>query len=1390
MPVPSSRLPNGPLRTKLLVAIYCLCGGWTGLIGLVLWADLRANTREAEAFAQAEAVASLEKDILYRRWASERGGVYAPISPITRPNPHLADLPHRDLTTVEGTRLTLINPAYMTRMVHELGETSYGIKGHITSLTPLNPQNAPDAWETKALQAFERGIPEVNEITTYRGRPALRLIRPFVTEPSCLYCHAQQGYRVGDVRGGISTSVPLDPYYSKATAHNFNDTLCWLGVLCAGLGILGFGGRTLHRSLAAREDALAALRESERRTRQMIERLPLLAATRTAEGIVTNANPALLALVGRSLPETVGRSFSEIFVAHPNRPKEEADLRAILATRELHANTTGTVTDRHGREHTITWVHTLISDERGDPIGLSSFGNDITDTAAEDLQLRILSHAVTQSPVSILITDAEGAIEYVNPKFTEITGYLPAEVVGQNPRILASGDAPKEFYRELWETLRAGKKWRGVFHNRKKNSEHFWEDAQISPIRDATGAIVRFVAIKEDITERRRSRLVLEESEKRFRTLIENAPIAVVVHRERRCIYANLAALRIFGYQDNVDPTGIDIRAHIQAASLDTVFERERRTAAGEPNPPAELELRRCDGSLITCESIASGITFNDRPATLAMLVDVTERRQMLAAVEESEARYRALVEIAPVAIFAVANGRFGFANPAAAKLFGFTEPAELIGSNLWQQVHSRSLADATKMLGAAEAGAEASRFDLTLLRRDRSTPICEAIAVRVSIGRQSSVLVLATDVTENKKLEQSLRENEARMRETLESTNAGYFLLDHEHRLLHANSAFLEFFGTAQPAAAPGRSLTELLPASCRAAMADSLARLSCGEEFGGGQLVARHDNGASSFFSYTAHIVRDGERITGCEGFVLDTTEAHTSEERYQMLFDQMLDGFALHEIVCDAGGAPVDYRFLAVNPAFEKLIGQPSTSVVGRTVRQIMPGIEDKWIERYGRVVLEGAPLRIEDYSSELGRYFEISAFRTEPGRFAVLVSDITERRRLESQLRQAQKMEAVGQLAGGVAHDYNNILVAILMNLSILRSETALSPETLDSLNELEREAKRAATLTRQLLVFSRRQAVQATLLDFNEQLTAMLSLLRRLIGEHITIDTAMSPNLAPIVADPGMIDQVIMNLCVNARDAMPAGGRLTLRTAKVAFSTAPTAQHPESRVGDFLLFSVRDTGTGIDPDTRGHIFEPFFTTKEPGKGTGLGLATVLSIVKQHDGWIEFDSTLGGGSTFHIFLPFAPEGLSPVAATMSEPAAPANAETEAHTILLVEDDAMARQTIGLTLRRAHNDVLEASNVEDALALWKEHRARIAAVVTDVVMPGGSTGLDLAQTLRREDPSLGIIVISGYSDDAARRTPLVEGARYLAKPFDYDTLIRTIHTTLAQRAAGKPH
>jgi PAS domain S-box-containing protein len=406
-------------------------------------------------------------------------------------------------------------------------------------------------------------------------------------------------------------------------------------------------------------------------------------------------------------------------------------------------------------------------------------------------------------------------------------------------------------------------------------------------------------------------------------------------------------------------------------------------------------------------------------------------------------------------------------------------------------------------------------------------------------------------------------------------------------------------------------------------------------------------------------------------------------------------------------------------------------------------------------------------------------EIEATLSQDGRegHAIMV-DITARKALEEQLRQAQKMEIVGQLAGGVAHDFNNILAAMILNLEMLQMQHRLPAEAQSPLHNLEVLAKRAASLTRQLLLFSRQQAMQPEPLEINAALTNLLKMLERLLGEDITCLRLDSPRKLWVEADPAMLDQAVMNLCVNARDAMPNGGTLTLETSLEEFDLARVQVHPESRPGRFVCLRISDTGCGMDGDVLQHLFEPFFTTKEIGQGTGLGLASAYGIVQQHKGWINVDSIVGRGATFRLYLP-----LSVEAETVGTPPSLINtSQGQNETILVVEDEAELLSISTRALTMFGYRVLSATNGLEALELWELHRDAIDLVLTDMRMPKGMNGLDLAEKLWKTKPALKVIIMSGYSMETVRHSPAGNSAYiFLPKPFDLTTLATTVRHCL---------
>jgi len=487
----------------------------------------------------------------------------------------------------------------------------------------------------------------------------------------------------------------------------------------------------------------------------------------------------------------------------------------------------------------------------------------------------------------------------------------------------------------------------------------------------------------------------------------------------------------------------------------------------------------------------------------------------------------------------------------------------------------------------------------------------------------------------------------------------------------------------------------------------------------------------------------------------------------------------------IITDTSGA-IEY----VNPRFTQTSGYRLEDIRGQNPRVLKSGeMPPEHYRRLWRTIHSGEPwhgeLRSRKKNGEIHwESASISPITDAAGNithFVAVKEDITNRKQLESQLRQAQKLEAIGQLAGGVAHDFNNILAAIMMHLGLLQLNDSLDAETRQALTDLDAEARRAASLTRQLLMFSRRSVLAIRPLDLNDTVANLLKMLTRLIGENIQLNFESGSHLPTVKADAGMLEQVLLNLVVNARDAMPEGGRITISTSAVEFVPADVAVHPERRPGRFLCLSVADTGSGMADTTLKRIFEPFFTTKEAGRGTGLGLATVHGIVAQHAGWIEVQSALDQGTTFRVLLPATVE-------TVAKSTEPAPSEPLPHgqeTILLVEDEVRVRRMVGRSLRALGYQVHEAANGQEAMKLWQLHGPQIDLLFTDMVMPEGMTGLELTERLQALKPGLKAIISSGYSAEIVQAgVPDKAGILYLPKPYETRILANTVRNVLQKK------
>jgi len=498
--------------------------------------------------------------------------------------------------------------------------------------------------------------------------------------------------------------------------------------------------------------------------------------------------------------------------------------------------------------------------------------------------------------------------------------------------------------------------------------------------------------------------------------------------------------------------------------------------------------------------------------------------------------------------------------------------------------------------------------------------------------------------------------------------------------------------------------------------------------------------------------------------------------SEERFSKAF---------HESPLPSGILSFpDQNFVDVNQRFAEIIGCKRKEMIGRTPTELLlwetPTVADRWFAGLSRQELvRDQEARIRTQTGALHEVLVSLSPVALGGRphLLLVAQDVAERVLLERQLRQAQRMEAIGQLAAGVAHDFNNILTVIQGHAGLMQQKLdAESPQT-KSLEEISKSANRAATLIRQLLMFGRKQVMQFRYLDLNDALRSAIKMLERLVGEHVQIDFRPQETLPAIHADSSMMEQIAMNLAVNARDAMPNGGRVFITTSLETIHRAPTPMDPEQRGGDYVCLVFRDTGTGMDTQILSRIFEPFFTTKPVGKGTGLGLSTVFGIVRQHQGWVEVESKPNQGTTFRVYFP-----ASQQAAEKTEPVVDTVLRSGRETVLVAEDEDALREMVVQVLKIQGYTVLEAVSGRNALEVWEQANRPVDLLVTDMVMPGGIMGGELAERLVEKCPSLKVIYTSGYSPGmAGKDISLLEGRNFLPKPYSIGKLAQFVRKCL---------
>ncbi|HEX6533723.1 MAG TPA: PAS domain S-box protein [Gemmatimonadaceae bacterium] len=895
-------------------------------------------------------------------------------------------------------------------------------------------------------------------------------------------------------------------------------------------------------------------------------------------------------------------------------------------------------------------------------------------------------------------------------------------------------------------------------------------------------------------TEHRSAEEALRDSEARFRGAFDYAAIgmALTCPDTGRWMRVNRALCEMLGYTE-AELIDRPFQSLTHRDDLPANLALTRRALAGEIDR-CEMEKRliRKGGDPLWV-AMSATVVRDARGAPqyfIAQFQDISERRRAEAALRESEARFRALYERAAVGIGVTdVDCHFLQANPAFCEIVGYTEE-ELRALTSTAITHPDDRAMQREGVARLLAGELRSQtLEKRYLRKDGS-PVWVRVTVSVihdQGGAPLHLIGVAEDLSERKRAEAALRESETRFAHV--AANVPGMVYQYAYRpdgtmgYTFVSEGARTIFGVAPEAALRDpAALIDLIHPDERPQFL-TLAR-NAAEALGSfrweGRVVLR--SGEERFVQIAARDQRLSDGSIVSDGLVMDVTEPHRaarrleeSEQRYRSLFDHNPDAvFSLD----------TDGRFLSANPACELVTGYPPEELLGRSfVPLIVPEDLETANATFRTTVGGTATYNQVAIRHRSGHRMEIGVTGLPiivggrvVGVFGI-AKDLTATRALERQLRQAQKMEAVGRLAGGVAHDFNNLL-------TVIRSYSGFAIEQLPEhaparadLAEVCKASDRAAVLTRQLLAFSRQQVLKPRRLDLNATVSSLTGMLRRLIGEDIRVETELAPAELNVLADPGQLEQVLVNLAVNARDAMPEGGTLRLRTEAVTVDERSVPERPGVVPGAYAALVVEDSGVGIEADALQKVFEPFYTTKGAGKGTGLGLATVYGIVRQSGGHVSAESTPGRGSRFTVLLPRVALAADAGTAASSAMVPPCGTET----ILLVEDDGSVRSAIRRQLERLGYTVREAANGRDALALAASPAERIDLVLTDVVMPELS-GRALVERLAAHRPELRAVYMSGYTDDEIVRRGMAQPESvFLEKPFTFERLADVVRQAL---------
>lgn len=998
---------------------------------------------------------------------------------------------------------------------------------------------------------------------------------------------------------------------------------------------------------------------------------------------------------------------------------------------------------------------------------------------AAEMKLRTL---VEQLPAITYIAELGAAgrwtTVYISPQVQSSLGVSPREWMA-DPESWVKRLHPEDRDRVLGEEERTQRKGE-PFHSEYRMVTHEgrvqWFHDEATVIRGPDGQPSGLLGVVHDITERKR----LEQTLRMTQFSVDSASDAIFwLRSDSSFAYVNDAACQLLGYS----------RAELLALNASGVNPVHSQTAW--PTYWAELQQRRKltfeatlrakDGRSIPVEISANYMTFEGQEQNCSFVRDFSERKRAEEEIRNSAARITSILESITDAFFTLdKDWRFAYVNQQAEHLLQ-RSGKELLGKNIWQEFSPAVGSTFDQEYHRAAEQRSAVHFE------EFYEPLATWFEVH-AYPSSEGLSVYFRDISERKRVEEHLRLQSA----ALESAANSMVLTDREGAILWVNPAFTRLTGyTAQEAL--GRNPRILKSGVHPKSFYEEMWNTILGGRVWHGEVINQRKDGCRFTVESTiTPVLNEGGEVNHFLNISQDVTERKLAEATVDRLKRQ--NELILNSVGEGIFGLDLQGRTMFVNAAAARMMGCTAEELIGRPMHESLHHskpdgtpypVEDCPVHATLR---DGASHHVDNevFWKKDGPNFPVeytsTPIRDERDELlgaVVVFEDVAKQRLLETQLRQAQKMEAVGQLAGGVAHDFNNLIGVILGYSEIILDRPDADEKLLKQAEQIQKAGRSAASLTRQLLAFSRKQVLEPRVVDVNAILGDISKMLQRLIGEDIRLVTVAGSKLGQVKVDPGQMEQVVLNLAVNARDAMPRGGVLTIETANVVLDEEYVRQHPVSVAGRYVMLGVSDTGVGMNAETQSHIFEPFFTTKEQGKGTGLGLATVYGIVKQSGGYIWVYSEVGVGTTFKIYLPQVEEKSEPAQLKGKEKVTRLLQGTE--TIVLVEDAEGLREFVRESLESRGYTVLTATSAQEAIRLVEQSPEAIHLLLTDVVMPG-MDGRALAEHLRPLRPGMRVLYMSGYTDDAlGQHGMLAPGIALLQKPFTVQALSSKVRDVL---------